>query len=166
MDYYQLQKNLSDANPGKNITYNFDKNCLRSATGMFADGGVNMYHHISYNKVLVTIDSGTPMYYDLLPYHTIDLNLADYKTLLNSYTTTNIPQQNLTVIDQLKKQAADLRAQAANPLNILNQQNLLKQAAAVDDQVTGILNALGNSIGQTLSNVTSLVNNLLSKLKL
>lgn len=166
MDFFQLQTTLKAANPGKTITYNFDKNCLRYAVGMFADGGVNMYHHCYYYKVQVTIDTGNPTYYDLMPYHTEDLTLADYKTLLNSYTTTNVPAPTVTAVSQLKKLAADLRAQAANPLNILNRQNLLNQAAAIDTQINGILTALGTALGQTVSTVTTTVNNLISLLGL
>lgn len=166
MDYYQLQASLKDANPGKTITYNFDKNCLRYAVGMFADGGINMYHHCYYYKVQVSINSAPATYYDLMPYHTIDLTLAEYKTLLSSYTTTNVPQQNVEVVSNLKKLAADLRAQAANPLNILNRQNLLNQAAALDAQINGILASLGQAIGQTVDTVSSTVNNLISILGL
>lgn len=68
MDFFQLQDFITQMNPGKKISYEFDEKCHRVHELIYTDGVPNPVHHIENNRVKVTVDSQEPKYISIMPH--------------------------------------------------------------------------------------------------
>ncbi len=86
----------------------------------------------------------------------------DYKTLINNFTLVNANEMQKSEYARLNDLVAMLTQQANNPLNILNRQNLLNQAAAAQAQAQSIANQIQINTGMLLSTITDILKGTIS----
>lgn len=68
MDYFEAQEFFKQAYPGKQISFDFDDNCIRQIETIYTDGKMHISHHVECRKLKVTVDGILPIYVPILPH--------------------------------------------------------------------------------------------------
>lgn len=68
MDYFQVQEFFQQANPGKQISYDFDDQCIRQIESIYTDGKMHIVNHVQYQKVKVSVEGMSPVYVPIAPH--------------------------------------------------------------------------------------------------
>ena len=83
MDFFQAQDFFKQMHPGKNISYDFDVNCIRQLEIIHTEGSPNPIHHLQYEKLKVTVAGMPPVYVPIAP-HRACIEWKEVKKHINS----------------------------------------------------------------------------------
>ena len=71
MDIYEAQEFFKQMNPGKQITFEFDANCIRFIECVHTDTEMHENNHVEYRKLKVTVQGNDPIYVPIIPHRMI-----------------------------------------------------------------------------------------------
>lgn len=81
MDYYTAKDVFDSMNPGKVVTYDFDKNCLRKTEFIWNNGELNDDAFSEFDKVRITVEGQDPVYVPINTHRQAD-TIEFHKNLL------------------------------------------------------------------------------------
>ncbi len=81
MNFFEAQEFIKKVNPGKDIKFEFDKQCVRTIEFIFSNGEPHEIPHVQYEKIKITIEKQEPMYIQISP-HRVTLSYDQARDLV------------------------------------------------------------------------------------